>query len=196
MIVAYSRISTDLQSEANQKGMLEAVALRYGLTIDSFVIEQISSGRKDRVIFGLMNELNDGDTLITTEMSRLARSPLELLNFAEQFKTRNIRVIFGRENIQLNSGSPMDDFIYTMLAAVMQFERAITRQRTREALAAKKLRGEAIGRRSTVLCYKTDIIAMRNKGIADKEIAVRLGVSPSAISRMNAKERHTQCLTA
>ena len=72
-IVAYLRASTDKQDLNHQKLELLEYARKKSLAIDEFVEITISSRKtsKQRRIDELLSMLNDGDTLLVTELSRL-----------------------------------------------------------------------------------------------------------------------------
>ena len=80
-IVAYLRSSTDKQDLSHQKLELLEFARNKSLKIDSFIEITISSRKtsKQRRIDELMQTLNDTDTLVVTELSRLGRSTAEII---------------------------------------------------------------------------------------------------------------------
>lgn len=71
--VAYLRASTDKQDLSHQKLELLEFARNKSLKIDSFIEIAISSRKtsKQRRIDELMQTLDDADTLIVTELSRI-----------------------------------------------------------------------------------------------------------------------------
>jgi len=81
-IVAYLRASTDKQDLNHQKLELLEFARKKSLAIDEFIEITISSRKtsKQRRIDELLETLNDCDTLLVTELSRLGRSTTEVYN--------------------------------------------------------------------------------------------------------------------
>jgi DNA invertase Pin-like site-specific DNA recombinase len=75
-IVAYLRASTDKQDLSHQKLELLEFARNKFMKIDSFIEITISSRKtsKQRRIDELLQTLDDADTLVVTELSRLGRS--------------------------------------------------------------------------------------------------------------------------
>lgn len=75
-IIAYLRASTDKQDLNHQKLELLEFARKKSLAIDEFVEITISSRKtsKQRRIDELLSILNEGDTLLVTELSRLGRA--------------------------------------------------------------------------------------------------------------------------
>ncbi|MDY0137796.1 MAG: recombinase family protein, partial [Thiomicrospira sp.] len=79
--IAYLRISTDQQDLSNQKHGLLDYANKNDLT-QLKIIEDVVSSKKhwsDRKIGEIVGDLRPGDNLLAPEISRLARSTLEVL---------------------------------------------------------------------------------------------------------------------
>ena len=184
MILGYARVSTAKQDTENQKGEIERWAAAHGLSIDDYVAETISSGKSDREIFSLVKGLRDGDTLIVSEISRLARHLRELLDIVNILIEKKVRIVFVKESLDIRDDNPAAMFTMNILGSVAQLEKSMIGLRTREALATKKENGQILGRRlgsknkSKKLDGKETII----KGYLDKKlnksaIAKLLGVS-------------------
>lgn len=75
-ILAYLRTSTDKQDLNNQKLEILEYARQTGIQIKDFIGIKISSKRSenDRRITEILSRLVSGDTLIVTELSRMALS--------------------------------------------------------------------------------------------------------------------------
>ena len=83
--IAYCRVSTTHQREISQHYAIERFSRENNMTIERWVEEQISSSKrlKQRQLWFLLNTLQAGDILITTEISRLSRSINELFYILE-----------------------------------------------------------------------------------------------------------------
>ena len=81
MIYGYCRVSTAHQHEENQHFVIENFAKTNNINIDVWIEEKISSNKKlqDRKLGKLLKQLKPQDILITTEISRLGRSLLEVM---------------------------------------------------------------------------------------------------------------------
>ncbi len=79
--LAYIRASTDKQDIQNQRLQVLEYANSHQLQVDDFIQITISSRKttKQRRIDELLAKLNDSDTLIVTELSRLGRSTVEVI---------------------------------------------------------------------------------------------------------------------
>ena len=93
MIYAYCRVSTAHQTEENQRFVIEQFANENNIKIDVWVKETISSGKKlsQRKLGKLIPKLKSGDILITTEISRLARSLMELMTYYRPVLKKNVK---------------------------------------------------------------------------------------------------------
>lgn len=81
-IIAYLRASTDKQDLIHQKLELLEFARKKSLSIDEFIEITISSRKtnKQRRIDELLERLEEADTLMVTELSRLGRSTSEVID--------------------------------------------------------------------------------------------------------------------
>jgi DNA invertase Pin-like site-specific DNA recombinase len=149
-VLAYLRTSTDKQDLNNQKLEILEYAQQNGLQIDDFISISVSSrkSRRERRIDELLERLKGNDTLIVTELSRLGRSTGQVINLIDELINRRVRVIIIKENLSLDTNQ--DDIqsvtMITLLSLFAQLERMMISRRTKEALAAKKAQGIALGK--------------------------------------------------
>jgi len=75
-IIAYTRVSTDSQDLKNQKLEILQYADKHQFQINEWSEIKVSSRKttKERLIDQLLENLETGDTLIVSELSRLGRS--------------------------------------------------------------------------------------------------------------------------
>ncbi len=146
-VIAYIRKSTDRQSFEHQEYEIEQYAEKHNLKIDRWVEESISSRKelKKRQLGKLLEELQDGDILIATEISRLGRSLLEVMGILQTCLEKNCQVWTIKESYNLKN-----DLQSQLLAVVfsigVSIERSLLSQRTKTALDAKKAAGVKLGR--------------------------------------------------
>lgn len=146
-VIAYIRKSTDKQSFEHQEYEIEQYAEKHNLKIDRWVEESISSRKelKKRQLGQLLEELQDGDILIATEISRLGRSLLEVMGILQTCLEKNCQVWTIKESYNLKN-----DLQSQLLAVVfsigVSIERSLLSQRTKTALDAKRAAGVKLGR--------------------------------------------------
>ena len=151
MIYGYTRVSCQKQETDRQDLILK----EHGIQETNMFEEKISGTIKasKRPEFERMLEvLKEGDTIYFESMSRLGRSTVDLIDTVNLLtKKYKVRLIFLKENLNISpEGHGMDavsNLFFTIMAAMAQFERDLTAQRTREGLAAKKAMGVKLGRK-------------------------------------------------
>lgn len=186
MTYGYIRVSTEAQNTENQKMEIEQFCKRRNISIDKWV-EDVISGTKDPYSRNLgkliMENCVEGDTIICTELSRLGRSLLMVMNTLNYFLTHKVSVITIKDNFNLSDDitSKVISFAFGLSAEI---ERQLISQRTKAALERARKEGKHIGRRKgrKSSSYKLDkfneIIAEEFlKGKSKNAIARQLGVN-------------------
>lgn len=140
MTIDYARVSTAGQTLDGQTDLLtQAGCVR-------IYSEKISGVKKERPqLDRMMDTLRDGDTVIITELTRLGRSVRELLHIIERIHEAGASIKSLRET-WLDTTTPQGSLMLTIFAGLSQFERDLTRQRTRQGLEAARARGRKGGR--------------------------------------------------
>ncbi len=175
-IVAYLRASTDKQDLNDQKLELLEFARKKSLAIDEFVEITISSRKtsKQRRIDELLNLLNDGDTLLVTELSRLGRSTTEVITLVNSLAHRSIRVIVLKQNLDISQQDINSKVTLTLFSLFSELERDLISLRTKEALASKKRQGQILGKpKGTIQKSKFDKHVEKIKELLEYGLSVR-----------------------
>jgi DNA invertase Pin-like site-specific DNA recombinase len=152
--VAYLRVSKDSQDVNNQRLAILEFARREKMEVDDFVEITVSSRKstKERKIDQLLEELDTGDTLILSELSRMGRSVGEIITTVDTLVKKRIRFIAVKEGIRLNGSQDMQTKVMvTMFSLFSEIERDLISMRTKEGLAAAKASGKKLGRPRGVL---------------------------------------------
>ncbi|MCG7500026.1 recombinase family protein [Vibrio sp. Of7-15] len=144
---AYLRVSTDAQDAQHQKHGILEYANQMGLTDIQFVEDTVSGRKKwqERKLGKLLSDLAPGDSLIFSEISRIARSTLQVLDVLEFSMLHKVNVHIAKQNMRLD-GSLQSTITATVLGLAAEIEREFISTRTREALAAKRAQGIIGGR--------------------------------------------------
>lgn len=144
---AYLRVSGDTQDVNNQKHGILEYSNRIGLSNLDFVEDCVSGAKKwrQRRLGSLLEKLTDNDVIIFAEVTRMARSTLQVLEILELCMEKQISVHIAKQNMQLD-GSMQAKIIATILGLAGEIEREFIRMRTKEALAARKVKGQILGR--------------------------------------------------
>jgi len=187
-LYAYLRVSTDMQDVNNQKlGVLEYCAAQK-LGMPDMVSDTIS-GKVDwqqREIGKLLARCTPGDVLVVAEISRLARSTLQVLEIMKAAATVEV-AIHVVKNAMVMNGSMQSKIYATIFGLAAEIERDFISQRTREGLARCKVDGMVLGRpRDVALKLGLDdqakkIDEYQALKLNKRAIAKLLGVSPNTL---------------
>ncbi|MGL5257490.1 MAG: recombinase family protein [Proteocatella sp.] len=189
-VIGYARVSTDKQDADRQRLDIYDFALSGKMQITEFVAETISSRKADRQIYDIVDALNKDDVLIVTELSRLARSMIELNEIVSKVikAGATIKAVVG--------GYTIDDSIQAQalvfaFGIASQVERDMISERTKSALAARKAQGVTLGR-PVGTATKVDT-AMKDKGYTKDDILKfqAAGVKATALSKMLGVDART-----
>lgn len=175
-IVAYLRVSTDKQDIKHQKLELLEFARKKSLSIDEFVEMTISSQMttKQRRIDELLEKLNEADTLIVTELSRLGRSTAEVISLVNTLGKRGIRVIVLKQNLDIRQHDMNSKVALTLFSLFSELERDLISLRTKEALACKKREGQILGKpKGTIQKSKFDKDIEKIKELLGYQLSMR-----------------------
>ena len=140
MRVGYVRVSTVEQDEERQ-----IVELREKAGVEKLFVDKVSARSAKRPKFDeMMNFLREGDELIVSEFSRLARSTKDLLNIVETLTKSDVKVRSLKE--QIDFSTPQGRFMLTIFGAIAEFERELILQRQREGIKLAQAAGKYKGR--------------------------------------------------
>jgi DNA invertase Pin-like site-specific DNA recombinase len=151
--VAYRRCSTDEQSRSGlgidaQAEAIRALAARLGLTVTAWFDDLGISGGKPLeerpALLAALDELRKGEVLLIAKRDRLGRSVLNVAMIERLVERRGCRVVSAAGEGS-DDDAPTSRLMRQIVDAFAEYERAVIRQRTRAALAAKRARGERSG---------------------------------------------------
>ena len=176
---AYLRISTvDQDIEKNKSDILK-LANNKNLGQVIFVEERISGtvSWKKRKIFPIIQDAQEGDTIIVSELSRLGRSMLEIMEILSIVADKKISLYSVKGDWHLDD-SIQSKIVAMVFAMASEIERDLISSRTKESLRAKKAQGIKLGRpfgtgKSKLDKFKPEIEALLANGSTQKFIANR-----------------------
>jgi len=181
--IGYLRVSTADQDLEKNKADILKLANEKLLGNVEWVEEKVS-GVKDwrkRKLGETFDTLEKGDAIIVSELSRLGRSTLQILEIMKLAKENGIAVHAVKGAWTLN-GSMESKIVLTMLAMIAEIERDLISERTKEGLRARKAAGVVLGRpkgpgKSRLDEYQEEIVALLKNGATKAFIARRYKTS-------------------
>ncbi|MCX7091623.1 MAG: recombinase family protein [Legionellales bacterium] len=174
--IAYIRTSTDKQDLNNQKLEIFEFAKKNKLEVDDFIQMTISSRKtsKERRIDEMLLTLEDADTLIVTELSRLGRSTAEVIGLVNELIKKQVRVIAIKQNLDIKQHDMTSKVMITLFSLFSELERDLISLRTKEALASKKAQGIQLGKpKGTLQKSKFDKDVVKIKELLSLGLSVR-----------------------
>jgi len=181
----YLRVSTSAQDTQNQLHGIHQYCKERGIEPDT-VVEDTASGSvawSSRKIGELLSSADKGDVLLVAEVSRLARSTLQVLEILRFASERQVSVVIVKNGLTFDN-SMQSKITATILGLAAEIERDFISMRTKEALAKRKASGKQLGRPQGALAksYKLDekrseIERYQKMGINQTAIAKLVGVS-------------------
>lgn len=192
--IAYLRVSTTDQDLEKDKAAILHLANEKDMGKVTFVEEKVSGTVpwKKRKIAEVIEELTTGDNLLVSELSRIGRSMLEIMQVLQIALEKGINVYAVKGNWQLDN-SIQSKIVAMVFSMAAEIERDLISKRTKEALNAKKAAGIKLGRptgagKSKLDQYRPEIEALLANGSTQKFIAKRYGTTEANLS--NWVKRH------
>ncbi|OBF69617.1 recombinase RecB [Mycobacterium sp. 852002-51971_SCH5477799-a] len=179
----YTRVSTDEQADRRngleaQRQIIEAQALRRQWSLEHFADEGVSGKAIGPKLAEGLQLLASGqaDGLVVAKLDRLSRSIVNAANIIEAAQAQGWSLVILDLGVDLTTAAGR--MMAMNLVNFAQYERELISERTKAALAAKKRRGERIGRpRVASPSVVRRIVQDRNAGWTYDAIASALTAS-------------------
>ena len=186
MVYGYARCSTNetKQDIDRQKRELR----KMGVADNDIYFEYESGSKSDRVqLERLLAVVRDGDTIATTEVSRLTRSTKQLCEIIEIAKERRLKLIIGTFTVDCSGVlDPMTDGMLKMMGVFAEMERNMISQRVKSGMANAAAKGSVIGRPSTTTENLPSNFLKHYPKYRDKQVNVSEFARLCGISRQTA----------
>lgn len=195
-VVIFARVSTSIQDYERQVNELTAVANCNNWNVAATFCEKVSGAKKNaerkelsKMIDYVRN--NNINMVLVTELSRLGRDTLQVLEVIEQFNKLGISLFIQNYHIEtLNDNgtiNTMSQFLITILAEVARMERKTIRERVESGYKNYRANGGKVGRKEG---YRKSDIDMREQ-YAEEIRLLRKGISLRNISKITGTSINT-----
>src|SRR5207249_7620114 len=147
-VAVYARVSTTDQTTENQlRDLRDYCAARGWSSVREFVDTGISGTKDQRPGLDRMMasvKARKVDVVVVAAFDRFGRSVPHLVASLELFRHLGVEFISLREAI--DTGSPLGQAIFTIVAAIAQLERSLIVERVRAGLRRARAEGKRLGR--------------------------------------------------
>ena len=149
MVYGYARCSTNEELQDINRQVRELLQL--GVPHTNIYREYESGMKTNRVELNrLINTVKSGDTIISTEVSRITRSTKQLCEIIEFAKDRHIKLVLGAFVVDCTKElDPMTEGMLKMMGVFSELERNMISQRVKSGMQNAKAKGRKIGRPTT-----------------------------------------------
>lgn len=198
-VVIFARVSTNVQEYERQVNELTALANRNGWSVEATFAEKVSGAKKnvEREELAKMVEFiksNSIDKVLVTELSRLGRDTLQVLEVIEMFNHEGISLYIQNYNIETLTAqgevNTMSQFLITILAEVARMERKTIRERVESGYKNYRANGGKVGRKGgyrksdeAMTEQYAEEIRLLKKGISLRNICKITGTSVNTIRK-------------
>jgi DNA invertase Pin-like site-specific DNA recombinase len=168
--IGYARVSSIGQNLDSQMDALKQAGCLKIFT------DKLTGSRMDRPGWAeLLEYIRPGDILVVTELSRMTRSLLHLLETAKILEQRQINLLSLRESIDTTTATGR--CFLSMMGAIHQMERELRAERANAGRVSAKARGRTGGRpRTDVAKLENARILYQNSGKTAAEVCRVAGV--------------------
>lgn len=157
-VVIFARVSSTngTQDYERQINDLQTLASANNWTVEAVFAEKASGAKKNIERTELMNMIDyinshDINKVLVTELSRLGRDTLQVLQAIEILNQNKVSVFIQNYNIETLTSegeiNPMSQFLITILAEVARMERKTIRERVASGYQNFRNNGGKVGRR-------------------------------------------------
>jgi DNA invertase Pin-like site-specific DNA recombinase len=184
--IGYARVSTGHQSLDQQLDALTAA----GVDPDRIYRDKLSgtSTREQRPgLAALLDYTRAGDAIVVVGIDRLGRNAAEVMTTIRELRDREIMLRSLREGIDTSNASGR--MVAGVLVSLAELELELGRERRAAARAARRARGQSVGRPRALDKSKSALAQrMHANGESAITMANTLGVSRATVYRVLAEQ--------
>lgn len=150
MVYGYARCSTNESKQDIDRQKRELKAL--GVKQSNVYFEYGSGTKADREQWLLlMNKVQKGDTIISTEVSRITRSTKQLCDIIDKAREIGLKLVIGSFVVDCTNDKldAMTEGMLKMMGVFAEMERNIISERVKSGMANAREKGSKIGRPET-----------------------------------------------
>ena len=144
MVYGYARCSTSETKQDVERQLFELKTMGAELIYHEYESGTVINRPE---LEKMMSAVKEGDTIITTEVSRITRSVRQLCDFIETAKAKHLKIVFGSFVADFtDKPDVMTEGMLKMMAVFAEIERNLIIERVKSGLANAKAKGVRLGR--------------------------------------------------
>lgn len=195
-VIGYLRVSTEDQASSGlgleaQRARIASEAVHRGWDVTWLVDEGYSAKNLIRPAMTQALRLlaaHEAEAMVVAKLDRLSRSVVDFCNTLALAKKQGWAMVLL--DLGVDTSTPNGKLVAGLMAQIAEWERDIIAQRTREALAAAKARGQRLGRpRATPDDVVAQVVELRGHGLSLRAIAQTLTATAVPTTRGAAEWR-------
>jgi len=185
MLIGYARVS---KSDGSQVLDLQIDALiKAAVQKENIYTDRASGAKEDRVgLEHCLKALRKDDILVVWKLDRLGRSLKHLISTVDDLTQREIgfKVLSG-QGVDIDTTTPSGRMVFSIFAALSEFERELNRERTIAGLQAARARGRKGGRKFKMTKAQVRLAqaSMKNRDTSVAELCAELGITRPTLYR-------------
>ncbi len=201
-VIIFARVSStnERQDYQRQVNDLTEYAVKNGMKIQKVFAEKISGARKNQERKELMSMVeyireNRVDKVLVTELSRLGRDTLQILQTLDILNEHGISLYIQNYNIDTLTSkgevNPMSQFLITILAEIAKMERKTIQERMQSGYLNYRAMGGKVGRKEgyrkdeeKLLAEYVEEVKLLKKNYSLRNVAKITGRSVSTIQKI------------
>ena len=155
--IGYCRVSTEEQGESRAGLEAQETAIRAEASHRRWTLLEVrtdvASGKSLRKRNELGRTLRDlaageADVLVVAKLDRLSRSVMDFANILETARTEKWSIVVLDMDVDMTTS--MGELVANIMISLAQWERRVIGERTKDALAVVRARGDKLGRKANV----------------------------------------------
>lgn len=181
LLIGYARVSTSEQDLATQQAALTALGV---LPENLYVDHGLTGTNRERPGLGkALAAVRAGNTLVVTELDRLARSLPDARDIADELNRKGVALSLGGSIY--DPKDPVGRLLFNVLGMVAEFEADLIRARTKEGMAIAKAKGKLKGKQPKLSpAQRKHLLSIAAQGEhTQSELAELFNVSRTTIYR-------------
>lgn len=150
MVYGYARCSTSEERQNIDRQIKELEVL--GVERTNIYMEYESGTKVDRIELNrLLDKVQTGDVIVTTEVSRITRSTKQLCEILDLVRRLKLKLVIGSFVVDCTEGSldVMTEGMLKMMGVFAELERNMISSRVKSGMANAREKGKKIGRPNT-----------------------------------------------